>query len=119
MPNLNAALAVAQLEQLPSFIENKLELAHQYQAFFKSLSIPFITAIAEAKANHWLNVIVLENRKQRDEFLETTNKNGVMTRPVWELTHRLPMFINCQTDGLSNSIWLADRLVNIPSSVRL
>jgi perosamine synthetase len=119
MPNLNAALAVAQLEQLPYFIENKLQLAEQYNTFFGSLNIPFITAIARARANHWLNVIVLENRTQRDEFLEATNKNGVMTRPVWELTHRLPMFINCQTDGLANSIWLADRLVNIPSSVRL
>jgi perosamine synthetase len=119
MPNLNAALALAQLEQLPNFIENKLELARQYQSFFKTLNIPFITAIDNTIANHWLNVIVLDNKVSRDLFLETTNKNGVMTRPVWELTHRLPMFINCQTDGLNNSIWLADRLVNIPSSVRL
>jgi aminotransferase in exopolysaccharide biosynthesis len=119
MPNLNAALALAQLEQLPNFIENKLELAHQYKDFFKTLNIPFITAIDNAIANHWLNVIVLETKVSRDLFLEKTNKNGVMTRPVWELTHRLPMFINCQTDGLANSIWLADRLVNIPSSVRV
>jgi len=119
MPNLNAALALAQLEQLPNFIENKLELAHQYKDFFKTLNIPFITAIDNAIANHWLNVIVLDTKVSRDLFLEKTNKNGVMTRPVWELTHRLPMFINCQTDGLANSIWLADRLVNIPSSVRV
>lgn len=119
MPNINAALALAQLEQLPYFIENKIQLANQYQTFFNSLNIPFVTAIKDAKANHWLNVIVLENKQQRDSFLETTNKNGVMTRPVWELMSNLNMFTHCQTDKLENSKWLAERVVNIPSSVRL
>lgn len=119
MPNINAALALAQLEQLDKFIESKRKLAKHYADFFNQTNISFIIEPTNTKANHWLNVIVLESRKQRDEFLEATNKNGVMTRPAWELTHRLPMFMNCKTDGLPNSIWLTDRLVNLPSSVRI
>lgn len=118
MPNLNAALACAQLEQLDIFLENKRELAIIYKEFFTSKGIPFITERANTKANYWLNAILLENRNERDEFLTYTNQNGVMTRPVWELMNRLPMFNNCQHDNLENSIWIADRLVNIPSSVR-
>ncbi|PKP46146.1 MAG: aminotransferase DegT [Bacteroidetes bacterium HGW-Bacteroidetes-12] len=119
MPNINAALALAQLEQLDKFIENKRHLANQYADFFSQTNITFVKEAKDSKANYWLNCIVLENKQQRDEFLEISNNNGVMTRPVWELTHRLPMFSNSQTDGLVNSIWLADRLVNIPSSVRV
>ena len=60
---------------------------------------------------------MLENREGRDEFLEYTNSNGIMTRPIWELMNRLPMFKDCQCGDLTNSEWLADRIVNIPSSV--
>lgn len=119
MPNINAALALAQLEQLDVFIESKRMLAKLYADFFSKTDMSFIQEPINCKANYWLNCIVLDNKQQRDEFLTTTNKNGVMTRPVWELTHRLPMFANCQHDGLNNSIWFADRLVNIPSSVRM
>ena len=119
MPNINAALACAQLEQLESFISNKRQLAKDYNNFFKKINILFPTEIQEAKANNWLNLILLENKLERDAFLEYSNKNGVMTRPVWELMHRLTMFKNCNHNDLSNSEWLADRIVNIPSSVRL
>lgn len=119
MPNLNAALACAQLEQLAMFVENKRTLAAKYNTLFNELSISFIGEPVNAKANYWLNAILLADLDQRNEFLEYTNDKGVMTRPVWELMNRLPMFKNCQTDDLKNSIWIADRLVNIPSGYRV
>mgnify|MGYP003574871607 CR=1 FL=1 len=119
MPNINAALACAQLEQLPMFVENKRALAAKYNTLFNELSISFIGEPANAKANYWLNAILLTDLSQRNEFLEYTNDKGVMTRPVWELMNRLPMFKSCQTDDLKNSIWIADRLVNIPSGYRV
>ncbi len=119
MPNLNAALACAQLEQLASFVENKRELAENYSSFFKDSNIEFVNEPVNSKANFWLNAIILKDKSERDDFLKFTNDNGVMTRPVWDLMHTLPMFIGADHDSLSNSLWLADRLVNIPSSVRL
>ena len=64
-----------------------------------------------------LNAIIFDSRLDRDEFLKMTNDNNVMTRPIWTLMSKLPMFEDCQTDGLENSLWLEDRVVNIPSSV--
>ena len=118
MPNLNAALACAQLEQLALFVENKRELACKYIQFFKDLSFSFVQEPLNSKSNYWLNAILLDNVVQREEFLAYTNDRGVMTRPVWELMNRLPMFKDCQADELTNSIWIADRLVNIPSGYR-
>jgi perosamine synthetase len=117
MPNLNAALACAQLEQLSLFVDNKRNLANEYKAFFNNINITFIEEGQNSKSNYWLNVILLKDLEERNAFLQYTNDNGVMTRPVWELMNRLEMFSNCQTDGLENSIWLADRIVNIPSGV--
>ena len=119
MPNLNAALACAQLEQLATYIENKRKLADSYREFFSSKNIEFINEIESAKSNYWLNAVCLEDREQRDRFLAYTNENGVMTRPIWCLMNKLEMFSDCQTGDLSNSEWLEDRIVNIPSSVRL
>lgn len=119
MPNLNAALACAQLEQLTAFVADKRALASLYELEFKKLAIPFFKELPEAKANYWLNVIMLEDKEEREAFLGYMNSNGVMSRPVWELMHRLPMFSDAQCADLSNSEWIADRLVNIPSSVRL
>lgn len=119
MPNLNASLACAQLEQLAVFVINKRELAKQYAAFFEGQSFIFVKEPINTKSNYWLNAILLENKEVRNQFLEVSNSEGVMTRPVWELMNNLPMFKNCQSDKLVNSQWLADRLVNIPSSVRL
>ena len=119
MPNLNAALACAQLEQLDSFIENKRELARLYQKYFGSLDIPFIHEPEHARSNYWLNAIILPDRKRRDEFLEATNKAGVITRAIWRLLNKLEMYKDCQTDALTNAQWLEDRMANIPSSVRV
>ena len=115
LPNLNAALACAQLEQLPKFIENKRKLASEYVQAFESIdSIDFFTEKKGTKANYWLNTILLNNIDERNKFLEQTNNAGVMTRPVWEL-----MSEHFESDDLSVSRWLAERIVNIPSSVRI
>jgi len=117
MPNLNAALGCAQMERLDEFLTIKAQLADQWDAFFNKRGVDFVKAIDGNKANHWLNAIILDSRLDRDEFLKITNDNNVMTRPIWKLMSKLPMFKDCQTDGLENSIWLEDRVVNIPSSV--
>ncbi|MDC1069008.1 LegC family aminotransferase, partial [Candidatus Kapabacteria bacterium] len=119
MPNLNAALLVAQLENLDKFLESKRKLATLYKDFFKSSGVEFFCEPKNAKSNYWLQTIKLKSKKERDEFLEFTNQNGVMTRPIWKLMSDLEMFKNCQKSDLSNSINLADRIVNLPSSVRV
>ena len=117
MPNLNAALGCAQMERLDEFLAIKNKLADQWNEFFDGQNINFCNAVSGSKANYWLNAIVLDSKMDRDKFLKFTNDNGVMTRPVWQLMSQLRMFKDCQTDGLKNSLWLQDRVVNIPSSV--
>ncbi|HEX7674829.1 MAG TPA: LegC family aminotransferase [Bdellovibrio sp.] len=119
MPNLNAALACGQLEQLPSFIENKRETALIYKDYFSKQGINFFTEPPGARSNYWLNAIILENRSERDHFLEETNKQGVMTRPIWSLMPDLAMYKDCQQSDLSIARELSETVVNIPSSVRI
>tara|TARA_R110001592_G_scaffold246740_1_gene508705 strand:- start:18218 stop:19366 length:1149 start_codon:yes stop_codon:yes gene_type:complete len=118
MPNLNAALACAQLENLDYFLENKRELAKDYQGFFKSKGIKFRTETSNTKANYWLMCVELNDKVERDLFLQTTNNSGVMTRPIWQLMFKLPMYKDCQKDEQVNALFLEERIVNIPSSVR-
>lgn len=118
MPNLNAALICAQIEQLNSFIEEKRSLAHNYATFFSQQGIKFRTETPNTKANYWLMCIELNDRKERDAFLKETNDNGIMTRPIWQLMYRLPMYQHCQRDEQKNAEFLEERIVNIPSSVR-
>jgi aminotransferase in exopolysaccharide biosynthesis len=118
MPNLNAALACAQLEQLPKFIENKRTLAQEYNSFFKSKGINFRTELPQTKVNYWLMCVELENKQERESFLKVTNENGVMTRPIWQLIFKSPLYSGFQKDAQINAIYLEDRIVNIPSSVR-
>lgn len=117
MPNLNAALGCAQMERLEEFLTIKRRVNKMWEEFSKLNQIKLFTETVGTKANFWLNAIVLNSKKEKEHFLEITNKNGVMTRPVWRLMSRLNMFKNCQNDGLQNSLWLEDRVVNIPSSV--
>lgn len=117
MPNLNAALGCAQMERLRDFLSAKARVATYWESFCRSNNVNFVTAIEGTSANHWLNAVVLESRAARDEFLEITNKSEVMTRPIWTLMSKLPMFEHCQSDDLRNSLWLEDRVVNLPSSV--
>ena len=118
MPNINAALACAQLEQLNSFIQNKRNLAVEYSNYFESIGVNFRKELPNTKANYWLMCIELENKKARDSFLKETNDNKVMTRPIWQLIFRSPLYLNFQRDAQENAIYLEERIVNIPSSVR-
>jgi len=119
LPNINAALGCAQMETLDEILNNKRELALAYEKFFADKDINFVKEPENAKANYWLNAVILQNRKTRDEFLKVTNDAGTMTRPIWQLMNRLEMFASCQLGDLTNAYWLEDRVVNIPSGVRL
>ena len=118
MPNLNAALIVAQLEQLDKFVDSKRELAIKYEEFFVSKDeIDFIKEPKDSKSNYWLQAVLVKDVENRDKFLEFTNKNGIMTRPIWKLMNELEMFKNAQCSTLDNSKYLEERVVNISSSV--
>jgi aminotransferase in exopolysaccharide biosynthesis len=118
LPNLNAALLVAQMENLGKFLENKRELAAIYEKFFTGTDIVFVREPKDCRSNYWLQAIIVKDTKERDAFLKFSNENGVITRPVWQLMNKLPMFQTCQTSDLANALWLEERIVNIPSSVR-
>jgi aminotransferase in exopolysaccharide biosynthesis len=119
MPNINAALGCAQLEQIDNILANKRETASIYKMYFEgNKNIKFFSEPDNCESNYWLNAVLLNNKEQQSKFLEYTNDNAVMTRPIWELMNRLPMFKDYETDGLLNTMWFADRVVNIPSSVR-
>lgn len=118
MPNLNAALACAQLEQLDAMLQNKRELAEMYAGFFKGSSVSFVKEMEGTKANYWLNTVLFADHAAQQAFLKESNDKKVMTRPIWRLMNRLPMYANCQHGELTNAEWLEQRVVNIPSSVR-
>jgi perosamine synthetase len=116
MPNINAALGVAQLEKLDLLLEKKRNLAGIYREFFKGLGIPFFTEPADAVSNYWLNTIFAENRDQRDEFLAFSRQQGITSRPAWTLMHKLSMFRDSYHDDLVNAMILEDTIINLPSS---
>lgn len=119
LPNLNAALGCAQLEQLDAFLRFKRALAERYQAAFTAADIPFVSEPDGTRANYWLCAILLRNEAERDACLEVTNDAGVMTRPVWEPLHTLPMFAQSPRGPLDVTAHVSARLVNIPSGVRI
>lgn len=118
MPNINAALACAQLENIDFFLEKKNNLAGKYKKFFREHGVYFREELPDTKANYWLMCVELENRKERDLFLSQTNEAKIMTRPIWRLMFRLPMYKSCFRDDQVNAQYLEDRIVNIPSSVK-
>lgn len=118
MPNINAALGCAQIENLDSFLLNKRLIAEKYKDYFSQFDeIEFFCEPNNCKSNYWLNILLMKDHEAQKGFLQFTNDNGVMTRPVWRLMNKLPMFSSCQTDNLNNTIWFEERVVNIPSSV--
>ena len=119
LPNLNAALACAQLEQLNNFISNKRDLALMYCEKFKKIGIPFVTEISEAKSNYWLMALKFENEIMKNEFLKFSNEKSIMTRPIWRLMNKLDMNKDFFSTSLLNSEILESTIVNIPSSVRV
>lgn len=119
MPNVNAALGCAQMENLDMILANKYETAQKYKEYFKNdANVTFFEEPENTKSNYWLNAVLLKDKESQIQFLDYTNNHGVMTRPIWALMNSLNMFKNCQTDDLRNTIWFSDRVVNIPSSVR-
>lgn len=116
LPNLNAALGCAQLEQLGHLLAVKRTLAERYTEQLRGSDLHFVTEPADSHSNYWLNAVICNDRAQRDALLKATNDNGVMTRPVWALMNHLGMFAHCRRGDLSNAEWLAARVVNLPSS---
>lgn len=119
MPNINAALGCAQMENLEKFIDNKRALAHRYEKYFKKIGVKFFAEPEASRSNYWLNVLILNNQSERDEFLKCLNSSGIMSRPIWCPMHKLPMYSECQIGDLINTQWFEERVVNIPSSVRV
>ncbi|EIY8040710.1 LegC family aminotransferase [Vibrio vulnificus] len=116
MPNLNAALGCAQMEVLEHYLAQKRQLAHQYQAFFAGSDVTFVIEPEYAQSNYWLNAIICADTQQRNELLEQTNAAGVMTRPIWQLMHRLPMFEQALRGDLTHSEFIEAHLINLPST---
>ena len=119
LPNINAALLCAQMENLDLFLENKRLLTSKYGSFFDAASINLVREPMNARSNYWLQTLILNDKEEQESFLTYTNDHGVMTRPIWRLMNKLEMFKGCQCSDLSNALWLEERVVNIPSRVRL
>ncbi|GAK97014.1 bacillosamine/Legionaminic acid biosynthesis aminotransferase PglE [Nonlabens tegetincola] len=117
MPNINAALGLAQMEKLEYILKQKRQLALEYKNFFTSLKIEVFEERENENCNYWLNAVILKNKEQQQLFLTELNEAGVMCRPIWELMTNMVMFKNCQKTNLDNATWLSHRVVNIPSSV--
>lgn len=116
MPNLNAALGFAQIEALPNLLEEKRWLASRYADYFSKTDYQFVSEPDYARSNYWLNSIICPDARSRESLLSETNESAVMTRPVWKLMHRLPMFQNAMRGELLVSEWLEAHLVNLPST---
>ena len=119
LPNINAALGCAQMENLNLMLSRKRNLADEYKKFFEDKNCVFVEQPHLTEANYWLNALILESEEDRKTFLEQTNESGVMTRPIWKLMNKLPMFASAMCGNLDNSTWLEERVVNIPSSVKI
>ena len=118
MPNLNAALALAQLEMFNKILESKKLLFLSFQEYFKGTNL-LVKPTKGTTWNHWLMSIRLSDLEERNKFLSQTNNLGVMTRPIWKLLYKLPVYSNCQRDDQKNAKFLEERIVNIPSSARI
>lgn len=120
MTNVTAAVGVAQMEKLEEIIANKRQTAEKYKQFFSTFdsTLTFMKEPVNSYSNYWLNCIELKDINERNEFLELTNSNGIMTRPIWRLMNKLNMYKNCQTGNLDNANWLEERIVNLPSGYR-
>ncbi len=116
MPNLNAALGCAQMEVIEQYLKQKRLLAERYKNFFKGTDFKFVTEPEYAKSNYWLNAIICPDKESREEVLACTNDSGVMTRPIWQLMHRLPMFENSIRGDLTYSEFIEAHLINLPST---
>jgi perosamine synthetase len=117
MPNVNAAIGLAQLEKIELILKAKRALAGKYELFFKSLGITYLNDPENCVSNKWLNTILLQNREERDRFLEYANNNGIGARPLWSLLHKLPMFVEATRTDLKTSEWLEDHAICLPGGL--
>lgn len=117
LPNLNAALGCAQIEQIECFVKKKRELAQRYSDFLKHSDLFFVKEPANCRSNYWLNAVICPDLEHRNVLIKTTNECGIMTRPIWRLMNKLPMYASCLRGDLYNAEWLEKRVVNLPSSV--
>ena len=117
LPNLNAALGCAQLEQLNGFLSSKRVLAEAYRSFFDGSDLSFVVEPEQCHSNYWLNAVICRDRAHRDALLLETNGKGVMTRPIWALMNHLDIYAACRRGPLETAEWLEQRVVNLPSSV--
>jgi perosamine synthetase len=117
LPNLNAALGLAQMESLKKILKAKRNVAERYQKWGNDSELQFFRESINTVSNYWLNTVITSDLNERDAMLEYTNKNGVMTRPIWRPMHELPMNLQYQRMDLINTKWLFERLVNVPSSM--
>ena len=118
LPNINAALGCAQMENLDVYLDQHRQMSEIYKDYFKDTNIDYIDQPLNSESNHWLNAILLDNEKDRDAFLKEANKSNIMLRPPWTLMHNLAMYKDCNHDSLENTINLSKRILNIPSSCR-
>ena len=116
LPNINAALGCAQLESINLFVTQKRQLAEEYAQLLKNSNLEFFKEPKNCRSNYWLNTIICHDESQRNELLNFMNSREIMTRPVWTPMNKLPMFKNSISDSLQNTLWLEERIVNIPSS---
>lgn len=119
LSNLNAAVGCSQMECIKGFLENKRNLANKYIEFFRSVGVSFFKEPKDCISNYWLNCMIVNNREERDAFLKLSNDSKVTTRPIWRLMNKLPMYSNCESTNLDVAQWFEDRVINIPSSVRI
>ena len=116
LPNLNAALGLAQIELLPKILKSKRMISEKYLEWGKKNGIDFIKDRKYTKSNFWLNTAITNSLSERNKMLEYTNNKGVITRPVWTPMHKMEIYQKFKKMDLSNTEWLYDRLINVPSS---
>lgn len=122
LPNLNAALGCAQLEQLDGFLASKRRLAAAYQRAFAGVpGVKFSREPEATTSNYWLNAVLLDeaHADMRDDVLTALNAAGFGARPAWTLMHRLPMFAACPRGELRVAESIERRLINLPSSASI
>ncbi len=122
LPNINAALGCAQLEQLPDFLAAKRRLFERYQTAFAGVpQSRIVVEPAGCRSNYWLQTLLLDESAagQRDAILTATNDAGLMTRPIWTLLHKLHMYADCPRAPLPVAKHLEGSLINLPSSAKL
>jgi dTDP-4-amino-4,6-dideoxygalactose transaminase len=117
MANLNASIGLSQIKKLPFLLKNKRAIASQYKSWGEENGYFFIQESPETTSNYWLNTLIVKDKKERDMILEETNKALIMTRPAWTPMHKLPFNTSFQRGEMTNTNWLFDRIINVPSSV--